>query len=203
MSDWVEGSITPRMISYAYRQGLFPMTTESGEIAWYRPYVRAVFPLDGFRTSRSLAKTLRRGLFEVRFNTSFESVMRGCIRPTDNWISEPIVEAYTAVHREGWGHSVECWADGELVGGAYGVAVGGVFCAESMFHRRRDASKVALRALIARCREIGFGLFDAQVMNPHLESLGARPMTHRSYMAALDSLVNATNVWSEGERVHR
>lgn len=188
--------LTPWLVREAYAAGAFPMTMEDGEIEWFQPFVRALFPVSGMRVSRSLARTIRRAAFEVRFDTSFEAVMRGCLRPKDNWISEPLIRVYTQVHWEGWGHCCECWADGELVGGVYGVALGACFCAESMFHRRTGASKVALWALIERCRELGFEVFDAQVMNPHLASLGAFECPHERYMTLLRGAMLKRTTWS-------
>lgn len=188
--------LTTGFLDWAYRQGCFPMTAESGEIQWFRPYVRALFPIEGIRVSRSLARTLRRGGFDVRFDTAFEAVMRGCLRPQDNWISEPLIRLYVEAHEEGWAHSCEVWREGKLVGGVYGLAIGGCFCAESMFHRETDMSKVALRALVERCRDLGFVLFDAQVMNPHLASLGAYPMPHEDYLAAFRRAERVTTPWS-------
>lgn len=182
--------LTPFLIERAYRQGVFPMTDADGQIEWYQPRRRALFPIEGIRVSRTLAKTLRRGVFEVRFDTAFDEVMRGCVRPEDNWISEPFFRAYGQIHREGWGHSAEAWQGGKLVGGVYGIGIGGCFCAESMFHRVADASKVALWAMVERCRLEGFSLFDAQVMNSHLQSLGAVEMPHATYMATLESVID-------------
>lgn len=152
------------------------------EILWYRPDPRAVFPLDGFHVSRSLAKTIRSGRFDVRFNTDFEGVMRGCAdRSEGTWISEEFVEVYCALHKTGVAHSVETWRDGRMVGGAYGLAIGGAFMAESMFHYETDASKVALAALVGRLNERGYALLDTQYLNSHLVSLGAIEIPHRVY----------------------
>lgn len=159
----------------------------SGEVLWFRPDPRAVIPLDGFHVSRSLARTLRRGRFEVRVDTAFETVMRGCAdRPEGSWISERFVEVYGALHRAGKAHSVEAWRDRRLVGGVYGLALGGAFMAESMFHRETDASKVALAALVGRLSERGFTVLDVQYMTPHLESLGAVEITRREYERRLE-----------------
>jgi leucyl/phenylalanyl-tRNA--protein transferase len=182
--------LTPWLIRYAYTQGAFPMTMEDGSVEWFRPARRALFPISGIKVSRSLARTIRQGKLEIRFDTQFEQVMRGCLRPRDNWISEDFIRVYTQIHREGWGHSAECWQEGELVGGVYGVALGGAFCAESMFHRRTDASKVALWALVERCRALGFVLFDAQIMNPHLASLGAFEVPDRVYRRMLEKALS-------------
>lgn len=190
--------LTPFLIRYGYRQGAFPMTMEDGKVAWFQPRMRALFPLDGIHVSRSLAKTIRSGKYEIRFDTAFEEVMRGCLRPSDNWISEEFIQVYTQVHREGWGHCSECWADGKLVGGVYGIALGGCFCAESMFHRHDDASKVALSALVDKCKELGFQIFDAQIMNDHLKSLGAYEIPHSEYMRKLQQALRIETPWSEG-----
>ena len=181
-------TLTPEGIELAYRHGIFPMADErSGEVLWFRPDPRAVIPLDGFHVSRSLARTLRRGRFEVRVDTAFETVMRGCAdRPEGSWISERFVEVYGALHRAGKAHSVEAWRDRRLVGGVYGLALGGAFMAESMFHRETDASKVALAALVGRLSERGFNVLDVQYMTPHLESLGAVEITRREYERRLE-----------------
>jgi leucyl/phenylalanyl-tRNA---protein transferase len=181
-------TLTPEGVELAYRHGIFPMADErSGEVLWFRPDPRAIIPLNGFHASRSLARTLRRGLFEIRVDTDFEGVMRGCAdRPEGTWISERFVEVYAALHRAGKAHSVEAWREGRLVGGTYGVALGGAFMAESMFHRETGASKVALALLVSRLREQGFILLDVQYVTPHLESLGAVEITRREYERRLE-----------------
>ena len=188
--------LTPWTVRYGYEQGAFPMTLEDEEVGWFLPRRRCLFPLEGVHVSRSLARTIRRGAFEIRFDTAFEAVMRGCLRPDGNWISEEFIRVYTTIHREGWGHSCEAWQDGELVGGVYGIALGSCFCAESMFHRATDASKVALAAMVARCRELGFTLFDAQIMNPHLRSLGAYEVSERTYARHLRDALRRETPWS-------
>ena len=181
-------TLTPEGVLLAYRHGIFPMADErSGDTLWFRPDPRAVIPLDGFHVSRSLARTLSRDTFQIRVDTDFEGVMRGCAdRPEGTWISECFVEVYGALHRAGAAHSVEAWRGGQLVGGTYGVALGGAFMAESMFHRETDASKVALEALVRRLRERGFALLDVQYVTPHLESLGAVEITRREYERRLE-----------------
>lgn len=176
-------NFTPTGIEFAYRRGLFPMYHEEiDEIRWYRPDPRTIIPLDGFHTSRSLAKTMRQKVFEVRFDTDFEGVMRGCAdREEGTWISEEFIALYTALHRQGKAHCVETWREGKLVGGTYGVALGGAFMAESMFHRDTDASKVALHALVSRLRSRGYALLDVQYLTSHLASLGAIEIPHREY----------------------
>lgn len=181
-------TLTPEGVLLAYAHGIFPMADErSGEVLWFRPDPRVIIPLDGFHVSRSLARTLRRGLFEIRFDTDFEGVMRGCAdRPEGTWISERFVEVYAALHRAGKAHSVEAWREGRLVGGVYGLALGGAFMAESMFHRETDASKVALGALVSRLLERGFILLDVQYLTPHLEGLGAVEIPRREYERRLE-----------------
>jgi leucyl/phenylalanyl-tRNA--protein transferase len=188
--------LTPWLLRYGYQQGAFPMTMEDDEIEWFQPHRRALFPIEGIHVSHSLAKTIRRGVFDIRFDTAFEQVMLGCFRPGDNWLSEHFLRAYGEAHRQGWAHCAECWEGEELVGGVYGLALGSCFCAESMFHRRTDASKVALWAMVNKCREMGFTIFDAQIMNPHLESLGAFEVPHRQYMRMFAKALGETTDWS-------
>jgi leucyl/phenylalanyl-tRNA--protein transferase len=181
-------TLTPEGVLLAYAHGIFPMADErSDEVLWFKPDPRAIIPLDGFHVSRSLARTIKRATFEIRVDTDFEGVMRGCAdRPEGTWISERFVEVYAALHRAGKAHSVEAWREGRLVGGTYGVALGGAFMAESMFHREIDASKVALAVLVSRLREQGFILLDVQYVTPHLESLGAVEITRREYERRLE-----------------
>ncbi len=219
-----EIELTPWLIRYAYSQGAFPMADEEGEIEWFQPVERALFPIEGIHVSRSLSKVLMRQVidpfseppheprttthetpFTISFDATFEQVMRSCLRPRDNWISEELIRAYTQIHHEGWGHSVEVWAPGSnefegdlLVGGLYGIALGSCFCAESMFHRTTNASKVALWAMVEKCRSLGFTIFDAQIMNPHLASLGAFPIPHDQYMEKLHTALSESTTWSVG-----
>lgn len=192
--------LTPWIIRYGYEQACFPMTMEDGEIGWFQPERRCLFPIDGIHVSRSLAKTLRREIFEIRFDTAFEEVMWNCFRPDDNWLTDHFVRAYGEIHRQGWGHCAECWRDGQLVGGVYGIALGSCFCAESMFHRETDASKVALWAMVNKCRELGFTIFDAQIMNPHLDSLGAYEVSHGAYERLLAAALQRSTPWSASDR---
>lgn len=181
-----------------YQDGWFPMMVdeETNETHWLKPNNRCLFPIEGIHVSKSLQKTLRQGKFEVRFDTAFTKVIENCRRPDDNWINEDFIRVYSQVHEQGWGHCSECWLDNELVGGVYGIAIGGVFYAESMFHRETDASKVALHALVETCRAKGFVLFDAQIMNPHLLSLGAFEISNTKYERLLRKALQVQTEWS-------
>jgi leucyl/phenylalanyl-tRNA--protein transferase len=177
----------------AYRSGIFPMPLQRDDvIAWWSPDPRGVIPLGGLRVSRSLQRSLRR--FDVRVDTAFEEVIDACADPSrpGRWISPPVRDAYLRLHELGWAHSVESWSldDDTLAGGLYGVAVGGLFAGESMFHRAGDASKVALVALVERMRNDaadGAGrLLDVQWLTPHLESVGAIEISRVDYLRLLD-----------------
>lgn len=183
--------IPPELLLKAYRAGIFPMadSRDDPEIFWVEPRMRAILPLDGFHLSRSLARTLRRGRFEVTCNAAFESVIAACAAPREeaeeSWISDRIMDSYIALHRLGQAHSIETWRDGELVGGLYGVGFARVFCGESMFSRATDASKVALAWLVAALRRAGAELLDCQFTTPHLASLGAVEITQGQYLELL------------------
>jgi leucyl/phenylalanyl-tRNA--protein transferase len=192
------GDLSPGTLLAAYRAGLFPMPFHRRRIAWWSPDPRGVIPLDGLRVSRSLRKSCRR--FEIRADVSFGTVMKACasVRRAGNWITPAFVDAYTALHRLGWAHSVEAWSDdGQLAGGLYGVAIDGLFAGESMFHRRTDASKVALVALVERLRAGGYTLLDVQWLTPHLESLGARAVPRADYLERLDRARATTAQWPD------
>lgn len=182
-------SLEPETLLSAYAQGAFPMTDSDGVTRWYTADPRGVIPLEPgrFQISRSLRQRLRRGTFEVRINTAFEQTMRGCMqyRAEGTWISEELVRAYARLHGEGFAHSVEAWCEEELVGGLYGVALGGAFFGESMFHRRTDASKVALVALVERLRERGYALLDAQARTSHLVQFGCEEIPAAQYLRRL------------------
>jgi len=170
----VGGDLSPGLVLQAYRKGMFPMYLPDGHLGWWSPVERAILPLDGLHVSRSLRKSVRRYLITV--DEDFEEVIRGCADPQreGGWITEEFVDTYTELHRLGWAHSVEVWdTEGSLAGGLYGVNIGGLFAAESMFHWTRDASKVALFHLMVVMSSGGTGLVDVQWQTPHLESLGA------------------------------
>lgn len=175
--------LEPWCVELAYCNGIFPMGEEGTDaVYWFKPDPRTVIPLDGFHTSRSLRKVIRQGRFEVSVNQDFLGVMRACAdRREGTWITEPFYEVYGALHTQGKAHSVECWLDGRLVGGLYGVALGGAFMAESMFHYETDASKVALAALVDHLNERRFALLDVQYLTPHLASLGAIEIPGKRY----------------------
>ena len=181
--------LSPQLLLSAYCQGIFPMAHEDGNIYWYDPDPRAIVPLEAFHVPRSLRRTLKKGRFEIRYNSAFIPVIRACAEPGpgrgETWINQEIIVAYTRLHRLGFAHSVESWLDGELVGGLYGVAVQGVFAGESMFSRVADASKVALVYLVEQLRQGGFQLLDVQFMTEHLRRFGAVEIPAAVYKARL------------------
>jgi leucyl/phenylalanyl-tRNA---protein transferase len=183
------GDLEPGTVLDAYRRGLFPMRAE-GVLAWWSPDPRGVIPLDGFHMSRSLRSVIPR--FDVRIDTAFEAVMRGCADPRrpHGWIDESFVTAYTRLHELGWAHSVETWHGGELAGGLYGLRIGGLFAGESMFHRVTGASKVACWAAVELLRLDGARLFDVQWTTPHLRTLGAVDVTRPEYLQLLAEAVS-------------
>jgi len=184
----IGGDLEPGTVLDAYRRGLFPMRLE-GVLAWWSPDPRGVIPLDGFHRSRSLRGAIPR--FEVRVDSEFEAVMRCCADPRreHGWIDESFVAAYCELHELGWAHSVETWRNDELVGGLYGLRIGGLFAGESMFHRVRDASKVACWATVELLRIDRATLFDVQWTTPHLQTLGAVDVTRAEYLRRLAAAV--------------
>jgi leucyl/phenylalanyl-tRNA--protein transferase len=176
----------------AYASGWFPMAVESGEIRWFSPDPRGIIPLETFAISRRLARVWRQGRFEIAVNRAFADVMRACAAidrdPADpgTWITQEIIDSYVTLHAHGLAHSVEAWREGRLVGGLYGVALGGAFFGESMFHRETDASKIALVALVERLRARGYQLLDTQWSTPHLEQFGAIEVPRKEYLRKLE-----------------
>ncbi len=185
----VGADLEPGTLLAAYRSGLFPMPLGRRSIAWFSPDPRAIIPLDGLRVSRSLRRSMRR--YEIRQNTRFVDVMLRCADPRrpGGWITPKFIRAYHRLHELGWAHSFESFAGGELVGGLYGVRIGGFFAGESMFHTATDASKVALAALVRWLRETGAAVLDVQWMTPHLRSLGAIDIRRHEYLDHLDAAV--------------
>jgi leucyl/phenylalanyl-tRNA---protein transferase len=187
----VGGDLSPDRLLLAYRQGVFPWSEHP--LTWWSPDPRAVFELDQFHVPRSLSRVLRSARFRVTVNQAFRDVMEACATPAPGrrttWISAGFIEAYTRLHDLGHAHSVECWGDGGLVGGVYGVATGGLFAGESMFHRVSDASKVALAHLVARLRDRRFALFDIQMLTPVTRQLGAVEIPRDGYLRRLAAAV--------------
>jgi leucyl/phenylalanyl-tRNA--protein transferase len=184
----VGGGLEPATIIHAYRHGIFPMIVEMPEprLGWWSPDPRGILPLDGLRVTRSLKQSARR--FEIRVDTCFGEVIRRCADPTreSGWITPAFIDAYTRLHDLGWAHSVEAFdRAGALAGGLYGVRVGGLFAGESMFHLQRDASKVALIALVEMMRRTGMTLLDVQWRTEHLGSLGAIDVSRAEYLRLL------------------
>ena len=203
--------ITPQLLLRAYALGLFPMAerADDKELFWVEPQERAIFPLNDFIVSRSLAKTVRKDVFEIRVDHDFDAVIEGCAAPAPGrdgtWINAEIRRLYRALFDLGAVHTIETWREGRLVGGLYGVSLGAAFFGESMFHRETDASKVALTHLVARLRAGGFRLLDTQFMTTHLASLGARTVSRDVYRRILDAALARPPgefwIWPKGRRV--
>ncbi len=180
----------PRLLE-AYRNGIFPWTVDP--ITWWSPDPRAIFELERFHVSKSLAKVIRQDVFQITTDRAFREVMAGCAAPgpgrKDTWITHEFIEAYQRLHQEGHAHSVECWQGERLAGGIYGVALGGLFAGESMFHRESNASKVALFHLVKHLRERNFTLFDIQMVTPITRQLGAVAISREEYLKRLAAVV--------------
>lgn len=193
--------ITPDLLLRAYRAGLFPMAESraGARLYWLDPELRGILPLEGFHLSRRLRRTVLSGLYQVTANTAFAQVIAACAAPApgreDSWINPEIEALFTELHRMGHGHSVEAWREGELVGGLYGVSLGGAFFGESMFSRARDASKVALVHLVARLRLGGFTLLDTQFITEHLAQFGAAEIPRALYKQRLAEAVDRPARW--------
>jgi leucyl/phenylalanyl-tRNA--protein transferase len=187
--------LDPDLLLRAYSIGVFPMSDsrEAKDVFWVEPRRRAVLPLDGFRMSRSLRKTIRSDTFLVTRDRAFAAVLRHCANRDETWINSEIEASFNHLHRLGHAHSVECWQDEELVGGLYGVKLGGAFFGESMFSLRPDASKVALAWLVARLKFGGFGLLDCQFMTEHLRSLGAVEIPQKDYVSVLSGVLSSAS----------
>ena len=203
------GDLSAERLLEGYRLGIFPWFSEGDPILWWSPDPRMVLFPDELRISRSFAKVLRNRSYETRFDFAFDEVMAGCAAPrkgeAGTWITDGMPEAYRELHRLGYAHSVETRIDGALAGGLYGVALGGVFFGESMFSFARDASKIALAALVAHLRSAGFGLIDCQMRTRHLERLGAREIPRRRFSRLLSELIHyprPPGSWSGASLVH-
>lgn len=174
------------MLEACYRAGAFPMADGYGQIEFYRSDPRSVLEFGDLRVAKSLTRVIRKDLYEVRVDEDFEGVVRACAQREETWISAEIIAAYARLHHAGKAHSVEAYSDGELVGGLYGVSLGGAFMGESMFTRARDASKVCFVYLVRRLEERGYELLDCQIQNDHLASLGAKEIPEDEYLRRLD-----------------
>ena len=192
----VGGDLRPERLLVAYRQGIFPWYNDSQPILWWSPDPRAVLFPARLHVSRSLQRTIRRGLFTVTLDTCFREVMTGCAGPRPQhpdggtWITPAMIDAYMRLHELGHAHSVEAWREGQLVGGLYGVALGAAFFGESMFTRVPDASKVALVSLVRQLEAWGFRIFDCQQSSPHVMRFGAEEIPRRDFIAHLSEAVN-------------
>lgn len=185
-------TLTAELVLRGYCAGVFPMGDPAGRIRWFSPDPRCIFELDRFHISKTLRQTVRQQRFEVRINTAFDEVIAACAdRPEGTWISPKVRRAYGQLHELGFAHSVEAWREGRLAGGLYGVAIGGAFFGESMFTRGRDASKVALVALVERLRARGFTLLDTQWRTPHLARMGAIEIPRDEYLRRLAAAIEA------------
>jgi leucyl/phenylalanyl-tRNA--protein transferase len=200
--DSAASEITPEVLLRAYACGIFPMAESADDptLFWVEPEMRGVIPLDGFRISSRLARTVRSDAFTVSVDRAFKAVIGGCAAPQagrdDTWINKRIRELYIGLHELGHAHSVEVWKNDDLVGGLYGVSLGRAFFGESMFHRARDASKVALVHLVARLIAGGYELLDTQYVTEHLRGFGATEISRRRYTALLDKAIKgAADFW--------
>jgi leucyl/phenylalanyl-tRNA---protein transferase len=192
--------ITPELLIEAYCRGIFPMAGDDGLIRWYDPQPRAIIPLNAFHTPKRLARTVRQGMYEMRYDTSFTQVMEYCAQAThgreSTWISDELVSAYTALHQRGFAHSVEAWQNEVLVGGLYGVAIRGLFAGESMFSHARDSSKVALVYLVERLRRGGYQLLDTQfISGDHMLQFGTIEITRGEYQRRLAAALRTPAQW--------
>ncbi len=195
MPDKVPEPLVPTLVINAYAQGIFPMADHFGRIRWYAPDPRAILEHHNLHISRSLRAMLRKRVYEVRMDTDFETVMSCCAEREETWINESFISAYTQLHYAGFAHCVEAWKNGELVGGLYGVALGGAFMGESMFSRANDASKVCLVALVEHLKARGYVLHDVQFWTPHLATLGVTEIPRKLYERRLREALRLGCTW--------
>ena len=199
--------ITPELIIRAYRAGIFPMAedAEDEDLFWVSPEMRGILPLDGFHLSTSLRKAIRKSGFAVKVDSDFAAIIDGCAQPDDGrestWINNTIRAVYGELFRRGVAHTVEVWDGAELVGGLYGLAIGGAFFGESMFHRRTNASKMAMAHLVERLKAGGFVLLDTQFLTPHLASLGGVEIPREQYEERLADALLVSGDWSAWGRI--
>jgi leucyl/phenylalanyl-tRNA---protein transferase len=181
--------IAPELLLQGYRFGVFPMAMDNDTIEWFSPDPRGILPLEKFHTPHALRRLMRKEIFEIKIDHRFSEVIRACAKREDTWINQEIIDSYVQLHRLGHAHSVEAWSKDKLVGGLYGVAMGGAFFGESMFHRVTDASKIALIALVQHLRSQKFVLLDAQWITPHLKQFGAIEISREQYLELLSRAV--------------
>ena len=181
--------IEPDLLLQGYRLGVFPMAMEDDSIGWFSPDPRAIIPLEDFHVPHALRRALRKNFFDIKIDNAFSDVINACARREDTWINSEIIESYTRLHELRYAHSVEAWRGDKLVGGLYGVAVGGAFFGESMFHRVANASKIALAALVQHLRSRKFVLLDTQWLTPHLQQFGGIEISRNHYLRLLRSAV--------------
>ena len=181
--------IEAELLLQGYRLGVFPMAMEDDSIAWFSPDPRGIIPLDRLHVPHDLRRVQRKEVFEIKIDYHFGEVIRACAKRKDTWINREIIQSYERLHNLGYAHSVEAWREGKLAGGLYGVAIGGAFFGESMFHRERDASKIALVALAERLRAKKFVLLDTQWITPHLAQFGAIEISREQYLRTLTGAV--------------
>jgi len=177
--------IEPELLLQGYRLGVFPMAMEDDSIAWFSPDPRAIIPLEDFHVPHALSRVARKKIFEIKIDNRFGEIIRACAKRNDTWINREIIESYEELHELGYAHSVEAWSKGKLAGGLYGVAIGGAFFGESMFHRVTDASKIALIALVEHLRARKFALLDTQWLTPHLQQFAAVEISREHYLKLL------------------
>jgi leucyl/phenylalanyl-tRNA--protein transferase len=182
--------IDPELLLQGYRLGVFPMAMDDNTIEWFSPDPRAILPLDKFHVPHALRRLARKGVFQIRIDSRFSEVIRACGKRADTWINNEIIESYERLYELGYAHSIEAWSEGELAGGLYGVAIGGAFFGESMFHRKTDASKMALVALVEHLHAQKFILLDTQWTTPHLARFGAIEVSQPQYLKLLTRAVD-------------
>ncbi len=189
--------LDPMLVINAYAQGIFPMADEYGRISWYAPDPRAILEHEHLHVSRSLRATVRKQIYELRMDTAFEQVMRSCGARTETWINEEFIKTYTYLHQQGFAHCVEAWHEDKLVGGLYGVALGGAFMGESMFSFATDASKVCVVTLVEHLQTHGYTLHDTQFVTDHLTSLGVTEIPRQTYEKRLRAALHMHCTWTD------
>lgn len=189
------GDLNPNRVIKAYTSGIFPWFNEDDPILWWSPNPRCILKLDDFKVSKSLKKVIDKNIYEVRFNYDFEKLINECARTRKEnlkktWITKEVIKCYIKIHEMGFAHSFESYYNGELVGGGYGLGIGNIFCGESMFAKKTDASKVAFYYLIQRLKEKNFNLIDCQIYSSHLASLGAKNISRNDFLNILNEALN-------------